>query len=197
MRVHFLHGFNVFDRGRGTTDRLVPYFRRAGYPTRQHDYGWFGLLQVRLRNEEVAKRVLRSVKPGDIGVGHSNGCEILARAADLGAPFAGLVFIHPALEATREIAHQVSWFDVYHGRRDVAVQAAELFDWLPWNWGEEHPWGDMGMRGYLGTDPRAANINDGLDHSGIFTMLEDWGPIIVGRVRHRSQDAAEQGLQNP
>jgi hypothetical protein len=188
VTAHFLHGFNVSDRGRGSTDTLVPYFRRLGFATRQHDYGWFGLLQVRLRNEKVAAKVAKAVKPGDIGVGHSNGCEILARAADLGAPFAGLVLIHPALEADREIAHQVGWIDVYHGFRDAAVQVSELLDWMPWNWGRAHPWGDMGNRGYLGTDPRVANINDGMDHSGIFTLIKDWGPIIASRALRRSQD---------
>ena len=195
--VHLVHGFNVSDNGRGSTDRLVPYFRKAGFTTRQHDYGWMGLLGARFRDPRIAARIARTVKPGDIGCGHSNGCTILAMAADLGTPFAGLVLINPALEADRVVARQVRWIDVYHNRGDVAVKASEFLDWLPWNLGGGHPWGDMGNKGFVGTDARYRNYDCGetwppvSGHSAIFQQLASWGPRIAARAAARDVNLNE------
>lgn len=177
--VHLTHGFNVRDGGAASTDKLRPYFEAAGYAVDEDDYGWVGLLRLRSTNKRVAARLAAHVKPGDIGCGHSNGGLIVVMAADLGAPFAGLILIHPALESDRVFAPQVSWITVYHSELDGVVDVAEGLDWLPWNWRKEHPWGDMGSRGYTGDDPRCRNINDKKDHSGIFRHLKVWGPRIV------------------
>lgn len=198
--VHLVHGFNVTDGGKRTTDRLAPFFRGAGLSTRQHDYGWIGLLGVRFANPRIAARIVPSVKPGDIGCGHSNGCLILAMAADLGAPFAGLVFINPALETERAIARHVKWVHVYHNRGDVPVEAAQALDALPWNWGHRHPWGSMGNVGYLGPDPRVRNFDGGRfdppvsGHSAIFapSALSTWGPRIASLARLEAGKAGER-----
>lgn len=177
ITVHLLHGFNVTDRGRDTTDRLIPHFRGAGFCVRDHDYGWFGLLQVRFRNKAVAQDLSKQVYHGDIGVGHSNGCTILAQAADMGAPFRGLVFINPALEAERYVAPQVEWINIYYNAGDVPVRVAKYL----WH----HPWGNMGQVGFSGEDDRVHNVDCSETvngHSDIFTKLEQWGPAIVNGV---------------
>ena len=189
--VHLVHGFNVQDNGRRSTDRLAPYFNSQGFETRQHDYGWKFLLGVRFANPRVAREIAATVQPGDIGCGHSNGCLILALAADLGAPFAGLVFINPALEPAREIAPQVKWAHVYHNRGDAPVEAAQLLDFLPWNWGRRHPWGEMGNVGYTGADARVRNFDCGRQqpplsgHSAMFAPanLATWGRRVASLAR--------------
>lgn len=181
MTVRIVHGFNVRDNGKGTTDKLVPYFRGAGQETKEYDYGWRWLLGVRFCNPETAALIAKETQPGDIGVGHSNGGLILKQAADLGAPFKGLVLIHPALENDCAFAPQLEWIHVYHGEPDQAVRAAQLLDILPWNWFAKHPWGDMGAVGYSGTDARVTNYDDKMSHSGNFKDIETWGPLIVGR----------------
>lgn len=176
--AHFVHGFNVSDSGANTTDRLVPFFSAAGYNVHEHDYGWFGLLQVRFLNGRVAKRVAKSVRPGDIGVGHSNGCAILARAAAL-VPFDGLVLVNPALDKDTEFPASLRWIHVYHSNGDAAVSLARF---LPM-----HQWGDMGRVGYCGDDGRVLNFDHSPDgHSDIFKhgRVAEWGPKIVQEVVH-------------
>jgi hypothetical protein len=177
--VHILHGFNVADGGEGTIDRLKPYLEAGGYRIQDHDYGHFLFRQVRLENGAVAEKVAATVKKGDIGIGHSNGCAILMRAAALGAPFKGLVFINPALDEDCVAAEHVRFVHVYHNDGDYAVWFARL---LRFN----HPWGAMGRVGFKGSDPRYLNIDCGPDvqgHSDLFTKLDKWGPCIVREIK--------------
>jgi hypothetical protein len=174
--AHVVHGFNVTDGGQRTTDRLLPHLQKAGYKTLQHDYGYFGLIQVRLCNGGVAEAIKSITQRGDIGIGHSNGCAILAEAAKRGAPFKGLVFIHPALDDDYLVAPQVEWVHVYHSDKDQAVWFAKL---LRFN----HPWGAMGRTGYTGSDERYLNFNDDEPHSGTFENNKLWGPRIVRAIK--------------
>ena len=186
--VHLVHGFNVSDSGRATTDRLAPYFRDKGFATRQWDYGWVGLVGVRFANPRVAARLAAAVEPGDIAVGHSNGACIVMDAADLGAPLDGLILLNPAVECDRKAAGQVKWWHVYYNSADGPVEASELLDWLPWNgrlWGKEHFWGNMGNRGFTGSDDRCRKFDCSIyeppiaGHSTIFRRLDRWGERIV------------------
>ena len=186
--VHLVHGFNVTDDGGATTDRIAPYFEAAGFRPVEQDYGFLFLLGAWICNNRVAKRIAKQVKPGDIGCGHSNGCAILTRAADAGAPFDGLVLINPALDADFTFAPQLRWIHVYYNQDDGAVKLAELIPHFL-----NKRWGAMGARGYVGTDPRVENIDCHKDqgrglprvegHSTIFSMMPTWGKFIAGKAR--------------
>lgn len=169
--AHIVHGFNVRDRGKGTLDLLQPHLNEAGYTVYDRDYGWKGLLGVRIHNARVAQQIANSAQEGDIGVGHSNGCTILAMAADAGAPFDGLILINPALPNDRVFAPRLKWVDVYYSTGDLAVAAAMALRLLPWNWGG-HQWGDMGRVGYRGSDPRVRAFEMDGRHSDIFKIPE-------------------------
>jgi hypothetical protein len=178
VTVHLVHGYNISDGGTNTTDKLIPYLAKAGYDTREHNYQFVnltGLLQVRFCNGSVSEIVRAWTRDGDIGIGHSNGCAILAQAAAKGAPFHGLVFIHPALNEDYVVAPHVRWVHVYHSRKDWAVWFSKLLRF-------RHPWGAMGRVGFQGSDPRYTNIDDGEAHSGNFKNLHVWGPRIVERI---------------
>jgi hypothetical protein len=152
MTVHLVHGFNVKNGGSKTTDRLIPYLEKAGYEVDDQDYGYFWLFRVRLKNDNVARDIAADVKPGDIGIGHSNGCEILCDAADYGAPFKGLVLINPALDVDRTIKNnKIEWVHVYYNPSDYTVW------WSKWLL--LHPWGEMGKVGYWGHDRRYKSFN--------------------------------------
>ncbi len=118
--AHFVHGFNVSDGGTGTTDTLIPYFEPA-FKVVQHDYGWLGLLGTRFCNRGIATQVAAQASRDDVGVGHSNGCAILAMAADMGAPFRGLVLINPALDEDWVFPSQLRWVHVYYNQGDRPV----------------------------------------------------------------------------
>jgi hypothetical protein len=179
VTVHLVHGYNISDGGTNTTDKLIPYLAKAGYDTREHNYQFVnltGLLQVRFCNGSVSEIVRAWTRDGDIGIGHSNGCAILAQAAAKGAPFHGLVFIHPALNEDYVVAPHVRWIHVYHSRKDWAVWFSKLLRF-------RHPWGAMGRVGFTGSDPRYTNIDiSPYGHSEIFKNLHVWGPRIVERI---------------
>lgn len=186
-RVILVHGFNVRDGGRGSIGKLAPYFTSAGFEVLRFDYGWRGLLGVRFGNEGVAKKLIAITQPGDVIVGHSNGCCVAHLAAHTGARFGPCVYINPALDADARLAPQVPSLDVWFSPSDTPVRFARF---LPF-----HPWGDMGRKGYVGDyDPRIASYNKETDfsvrsdaHSDVFTepALSFFAPLIVRTLQAR------------
>lgn len=183
-RVILLHGFNVRDEGERTVGKLAPYFEAAGFAVKRPRYGWLGLLGVRALNGKFARLIADLSEPGDILVGHSNGCAIGVEAADLGATFTQLVLINPALDSDRRFPAQIERVHVWHSPSDGPVFAAKF---LPW-----HAWGDMGAVGYRGIyDPRVTSYNkengypvSSSEHSDVFApgKLEFFAPLIVAVV---------------
>jgi hypothetical protein len=195
-RVHFVHG--ILDPvGVAGLLKLVPYFQKAGFDCRVPDYGLITAVETRLANPLIVRTLRPYIEPGDVYVGHSNGCAI---AYDLvrgeGARPAGLVLINGALE--RDIKLPVPmWADVYFNSGDDATVAAVAAARL----GLSDPvWGDMGHSGAL-HDPegRIISIDCGgpckwlpvvSGHSDIFTdgKVEAWAGFILERVQAHLRD---------
>jgi hypothetical protein len=146
--IHLLHGFNVSDGGRKTVGQLTPYFELSGHAAKTISYGWIGLMGAWFINPRIAEQLISHVGPDDLGCGHSNGCTVLHRAAHLGAPFRGLIYINPALRQDAAPSSQVKWVDVYFNDGDHAVKLAAILRLLaPWAPLGDPLWGDMGARG--------------------------------------------------
>lgn len=181
MQAWVEHGFNVWDGGKATVDRVQPLLRRCGYEVREMDYGWTGLLGVLLRNDDRALELSKKVLSPSLGVGHSNGATLLHRASYCGAKFERLVYINPALDLDAVPAPSVRRVDVFHARDDHATWAAK---WLPWSL-----WGDMGQQGYRGRDTRMRSWDlweycaPPVGHSGVFSpRLFEQFENLLGRV---------------
>lgn len=106
------------------------------------------------------------VSHGAVGIGHSNGCLILHRAASDGAPFRHLILINPALDADIAFPPSVERIDVLHNSDDAVVSVGAL---LPF-----HRWGDMGRRGATWPDWRVRNYDTralfgASGHSAVFS----------------------------
>lgn len=148
-RVVLCHGFNVKDQGQGTTDTLRPHFEAEGFEVLEFDTGWRGLLGVRFGNAKRAQKLARLIEPGDILVGHSDGCNLINQAAwkyaasAKACPFC-VVYFNPALDTDTDLAPQVKGALVFYTDSDRVVQIAAA---LPW-----HPWGAMGRVGYKPAD---------------------------------------------
>ena len=160
VTVWLVHGFNAKNPEK-TIGKLRPWLKTYGYKVQLFNYGWLGLLGVRFFNKRIARTLNEFIRPGDVGIGHSNGCAILRRAADMGAPFRQLVWINPALNRDTELSKQIKLCTVLHTPHDNVVRWAAR---LP-----RHEWGDMGYAGYTGDDPRYFNImTNESGHSTIF-----------------------------
>ncbi len=183
-RVFVLHGFNVRDGGTGSIDKLIPALVGADFEVVEFDYGWMFLLGAKLRDRFLARKLAKMVQPGDVVIAHSNGCCIAQMAAELGAPFAVMVFISPALDRDAERPAQVGERHVWHTPSDEWVTKAR---WLPFA-----KWGDMGAVGYQGKpDERTKNYNGEellwvrpLRHSGWFAEppVSRAALVIVGEM---------------
>ena len=157
MRVHVVHG--ILDPvGTSGLLGLVPYLKSAGFDCRVPDYGLITACETRVANPLIVRSLLPYVEPGDVYVGHSNGCAIGYDLVQHGFKPAGMVLINAALK--RDITLDAgTWADVYYNAGDDATVAAQLAVRL----GIVDPvWGEMGHAGYSGSDPRVMNVNCGI-----------------------------------
>ena len=155
LRAILVHGYNVKDGGAGTTDALRPLFEAAGYEVLEFDTGWRGLFMVRFGNAKRARRLARMIKPGDLLIGHSDGCNLINLAswnlANGSRPTPKLVaYVNPALDRDTQLAPQIDGAIVCHTPSDNVVKVAKL---LPF-----HNWGSMGAYGYAEKDPSKTDV---------------------------------------
>ena len=164
--VILVHGFNVKDGGKGTTDGLRSHFEDEGFEVLEFDTGWRFLAGVRWGNAKRARRLARMIKPGDILVGHSDGCNLINLASwhlsgSAEKKPATVVYLNPALDRDTQLAPQILGALVFSTMSDRVVQLAS---WLSF-----HPWGDMGRVGYSEgsafNDSRYVNVT--YEHLGI------------------------------
>ncbi len=178
-RVILVHGFNVSDGGQGSTDQFADHYKSEGFQVIEFDTKWRkglvrDLLTVRFGNGKRAQKLAAMIQPGDILVGHSNGCAIIHQATQQLASIAPdsraqdllrtliLIYHNPALDVDAPAASNVRARYIFHTKSDWVVHAASLL--LCSNWGR------MGQLGYREEDPgkqdhRSHNISYG--HLGI------------------------------
>lgn len=165
--AYLLHGFNVSDKGRSTTDALIPYLTDFGYDVAELDYGWTGRIGTRLCNEKIARMIAKMALTDSLVVGHSNGCAIAALASQYGARFEKMLLINPALNRGIKFGDYPEEIHVWHSPSDWIVRVANF---IP-----HSIWGDMGATGYVGWDTRVMNYDKENDfemvsnsHSDVF-----------------------------
>jgi hypothetical protein len=188
MRAHLLHGFNVTDGGTGSIDRLAPFFTKNGIQVIDHDYGWVGLFGLRRRNQETVKRILPTIRPGDVLLAHSNGCLIAWQLVEAGAPLAAVICIQPALRRDTRWRSHVQVLCLKNDE-DWIVSLGRMwgrFASVANPWRNRHGWGSAGRHGFTSGQPNVSNwdTNTGpcpaTGHSGIFRpdAVLHWGPKI-------------------
>ncbi|RLJ20813.1 hypothetical protein DJ031_04695 [bacterium endosymbiont of Escarpia laminata] len=197
-RCFLLHGYNVDNGGAETVEKLVPYIAAAGFDPVCIDYGHFNLIDVRVNNDDVGSRLVQMIRPGDVFIGHSNGCAIAAMAIEAGAPFARGVMIHPALQSfwSPPLDHPIEQVAVFSRWSDYATWSAFLLRvFSPGRlvWGR-HIWGAMGATGPLSKDPRIVNKEGAHFHSNGFKDPEKWCPVWVDTLTESCEKSSEIGL---
>lgn len=191
MRVHVVHGIHTAV-GNPMVRELVPFLEQADFRVAYIDYPWIAGLETRKANPLIVQTMLSYIEPGDLFIGHSNGCAIGYDLMRAGAPIAGAVFINGALEQNLTRSMYCKWIDVYFNSGDKITEAAKIADAL----GLVDPvWGMLGHAGYIGTDPQIVNIDCGTTagmpivsgHSDIFSPVNvaRWGPWMVKRIVDR------------
>ncbi len=187
MTVHFVHG--ILTEPTSPVRGLLPYLVEAGLQTAYPDYGYELVIEVKAVNPMIVGALTPYIQPGDIGIGHSNGCAILYDLLQAGAPFSKLVFINGALETNFLLPATLKSLDVYFNPGDDITEAAAIAQRLGW---VDKNWGELGHSGYTGKDPRVTNFNCGSTadmptvsgHSDFFSPLKlaQWGPFLAKRL---------------
>jgi len=150
VKVALVHGFNVKAGAAQSTDRLMRPLGNRGYLVEDWDYGWLGLVGVRLYAKKIAQRVAERIMAEHAPVSlvaHSNGCYIVDRALwHIAETYAQapnvhrIVYLSPALDRdTKYPPLPMDSVHVFHTERDYAVKFADLL--------RGHPWGGMGAHG--------------------------------------------------
>lgn len=153
MRIALVHGFNVWDGGEASLGDWDSALHTAGHNTWLIDYGWTGLLRVRLENMNVVDSLER-YRP-DVIIGHSNGAAIAWQYAQTGAPLAGVVCVQPALNTETVWPANVGRIVCLYNGDDWAVLAGKVWRLLnPVSWFRRHPWGAAGRYGFERADRR-------------------------------------------
>lgn len=169
--IYIAHGFRS-KRHVEWVENARSRFEALGYAVQPVHYGYTHLITVRRKTIYNSSILANIAEPGSIGIGHSNGCELLLRACNKGAQFSHLVFINPALRPKIEICPQVNTVDVFYSNTDSAVVWGRRWRKMnPVNWFVDNEsksmWGGMGRVGYRGNDPRVRNHHLGpVGHSG-------------------------------
>lgn len=185
---HLIHGIRT--EPNSPVKGLIPYLEDAGFSVRYPDYGFEWALETGFVNTMLEGALLPYIEPGDVVVGHSNGCALAYHLMQLGAPIKGAAFINGALEQkiVRPGTH-VEFIDVYFNPGDQITEVAKYAN-------EFHIvdslWGELGHGGYVGNDPRIGSFNCGntvsmpvvSGHSDFFTPvnLDVWGPFLANRL---------------
>jgi hypothetical protein len=188
MTIHLIHGIHT--EGASPVEGLIPFLSPLSvkYP----DYGYILGIETRVVNPIIVGALRAYIEPGDIIIGHSNGCAVAYDLMRAGAPITGMVFVNAAVEQQIVRNAPVKWIDVYYNPGDEITEAAKLGEEL----GVTDPvWGEMGHAGYKGTDPGIVNFNCGgtagmpvvSGHSDFFTpsKLAKWGLFLADRIKQR------------
>lgn len=193
VRIHLVHGIRTSGSNQ-PPEALIPYLPPAVY---YPDYGYELALATRVLNPMIEGAIAPYIEPGDVMIGHSNGCAIIYDLLQKGAQPSGVVFINGALEQVFALPACVQWCDVYFNPGDTITEAAKVAAKLGL---VDLCWGELGHAGYAGSDPRVTNINTGNTrgfpivegHSAIFssTNLPVWGPYIAQRIAAPALKAA-------
>lgn len=188
--IHLIHGIHT--EPTSPVKGLVPYLIASGWKVRYPEYGYELALETKVVNQMISGTIAAYVEPGDILIGHSNGCALAYAIMQTGVKVGGAVFINGALENNFPRPPGCPWIDVYFNQGDEITRAAQLGEEL----GIVTPiWGELGHSGYVGKDSAVASIDcyrtpdmpqvDG--HSDFFTpaKLEAWAAYLDKRILER------------
>lgn len=185
MTAWLLHGFNVSDGGTDTVGLLEPYLPGT---ERIIDHGWAGPITVASVNDDAVAELVSRAKPGDVVIGHSNGCLIAWRAAQQ-VRFGAVVTINPALRRDTLWPHGMPVLNLYNST-DWVVQLGRIWGRLVTATGlETLGWGAAGRYGFTSGQSDVCNLDTHAPywphpvsgHSGVFRddeALDYWGRYI-------------------
>lgn len=182
--AHLVHGFNVRDGGRSSMGPVAPHCLQAGWRPSHFEWGWSGLLMLRMKTRTAARELAERLEPGQLIVTHSHGWNVAMAAARL-RPECPIQVIgyNPAARRDVELPPSVARSVVLYAPDDWVVTAGRFWRRLttmnPRRWFQPHPWGRLGRYGpHEETERlRSAPLPKGTKHSGPQAFPE--APVVM------------------
>lgn len=183
-RVVIIHGANFTDADKSKFRMLARGFIANNFEVVIPSYGFLPAVLIGLFSfidNRIANTISSFVHEDDILVGHSNG-GTLAYLISKKIKVRGVILINPALEP--DLVPNADFVHVYFTPDDVPTRLSAI---VPFS-----IWGNMGAKGYLGTDARVRNIDESNPplrtlpplhgHSEIFepANIRPWANYISG-----------------
>lgn len=202
-RILIVHGIHhtTNESAPDWMDHLVSAFRDTGWDAAKWTYGYAYALLTGIQNPGRAKKLAELIQPGDVVLGHSNGCCLAWMAAELGAPIGGAILLNPALDCDKVMAKQVPWVNLYANHYDEAVPLTEfpvlrkLFF--------STPWGEQGRNGISVKDDRYQTVWTDSEpprvygHSGVLApgAISVWASRMIRDAEDRAPKAKRKTLR--
>ena len=180
-RALLIHGWRVRDPAR-SIGRLVEPLQLLGYEVVMLRYGYvLGRARTAFAVRKFAKCWAARTRPGDVVIGHSNGCTLAFEMSHYGSLADTHVWINPSLDTDVVPGRSVRRVLVIYNPGDWVVRiGAQLV--------RNSVWGPMGFRGYVangdpfGPDPRYTSVEHGDGHSD-WRKSDDLANLIDRYVR--------------
>jgi hypothetical protein len=108
--IHLIHGIHT--EPTSPVKGLVPYLVAAGWKVRYPEYGYELALETKVINQMISGTIAAYVEPGDILIGHSNGCDLIARVISR-IDTRGFATVHLFAAAADGLANRREILDLY------------------------------------------------------------------------------------
>ena len=179
---YLIHGIKTRDANRSSISFLK--YALKGFTVKVLSYGYIPVLLAPITsviNWFVVRRFVKQLTPGNVLIGHSNGCTIAYKISNK-LYTKGLVLINPALDADVKFDPFISFIHIYWSRNDKVTWLSKF---VPFS-----DWGSMGSVGYKGSDPRVKQFEMDINHTDIgeAEIAAVWGPFIVSNLNAEFKD---------
>lgn len=178
MRIHGVHG--IWTDGNNNVNRLLWWLGgRYGYATREVTLPRRNPFSARFRSAGDAEILLSEVEDGDVAIGHSYGCAVVAKAME-SARFSSVFLFRPAMERGFVFPKRGTEIHCIHSHGDWAIFLGMLLRF-------GHPFGSAGRTGF--DDLQVTNIRARGGHSADFSekQIPFWGGYVHDRIRAKPQ----------
>jgi hypothetical protein len=174
MKIHGVHG--IWTDGKKNIRRMLNWLEsRYGYATREVRLPRRNPFSARFRAPEDARLLIEGAQDGDIAIGHSYGCAVVAQAMKQ-VEFSHVFLFRPAMEHTYLFPGNRTVVHCIHSKGDWAIFVGMMLR-------VGHPFGSAGRTGF--DDPRVKNLLTRGGHSADFDRLPQWGAYIHSNIREQ------------
>ena len=179
--IYLIPGIHSKDKWPNSHKVFSYFFQLRGIKTHNMYYGYLLGIMARFKNPGIAEDLYDKIPDGADVLGHSNGCTLIYKLAQMGKKFGTVILIQPALDADKEIVN-AGHVHVYYNEKDLAVTFSKIFMFHAWG-AQGHSGPSFSKENYKTFDTiNTVGMPAAKGHMWHSTdAVYDWGPFVVSR----------------